>query len=618
MGDIIKLLPDAIANQIAAGEVIQRPASVVKELLENALDAGSTRIQLILKDGGRQLIQVVDDGSGMSVTDARMSFERHATSKIRQADDLFRLRTMGFRGEALASVASVAQVELKTRRREDTLGTRLLIEASEVKVQEDCASVPGTSITVRNLFYNVPARRKFLKSDHVEMRHILDEFQRVAIACPDVYFTLHHNDQEVFHLPPANQRQRIVGVLGTATNNRIVPVEEDADQLLITGFVGKPEAARKTRGDQFFYVNRRYIRSGYLHHAVVGAFEELIGEDQHPFYVLFLEIDPAMIDVNVHPTKHEIKFEDERLVYHFVKVAVRHALGRHGIIPALDFEADHGVAPVRLDNPPGEARLAPPPPAAGKQLSFGQELRENRGQDWQELFEVLRKPLQDENPQAEHAEQVALPPLQPAAPASAQSEMADMPGMRSVRRPYQIHGTYILTPIKTGFMLIDQQAAHERILYEETLARLEGQPAATQAELFPRTLELGAADAELIRSLLPELQQLGFDLHPFGQHTFVLHGVPAELGGTMDALELIRTLLRQHKEDLPLKAGHTENLARGIARNACLRRGSPLDEARMLDLIDRLFACAMPQQSPSGRQCIVTWSLEELEKRFRG
>lgn len=613
MGDIIKLLPDAIANQIAAGEVIQRPASVVKELLENALDAGSTRIQLILKDGGRQLIQVVDDGSGMSVTDARMSFERHATSKIRQADDLFRLRTMGFRGEALASVASVAQVELKTRRREDTLGTRLLIEASEVKVQEDCAATPGTSITVRNLFYNVPARRKFLKSDHVEMRHILDEFQRVAIACPDVYFTLHHNDQEVFHLPPANQRQRIVGVLGTATNNRIVPVEEDADQLLITGFVGKPEAARKTRGEQFFYVNRRYIRSGYLHHAVVGAYEELIGEDQHPFYVLFLELDPSMIDVNVHPTKHEIKFEDERLVYHFVKVAVRHALGRNGIIPSLDFEADHGVAPVRLDNPPGEARLAPPTPAAGKQLSFGQELRESRGQDWQELFEVLRKPLQDENPQAEHAEPMALP-AQPAA----QAEMEDMPGMRTVRRPYQILGSYILTPIKTGFMLIDQQAAHERILYEETMARLEGQPASTQAELFPRTLELGVADAELIRSLLPDLQQLGFDLQPFGQHTFVLHGVPADLTGPMDALELIRTLLRQHKEDLPLKAGHTENLARGIARNAALRRGTLLDEAQMLDLIDRLFACAMPQQSPSGRQCIVTWSLEELEKRFRG
>jgi DNA mismatch repair protein MutL len=617
MGDIIKLLPDAIANQIAAGEVIQRPASVVKELLENALDAGASRIQLILKDGGKQLIQVVDDGSGMSVTDARMCFERHATSKIRSADDLFHLQTMGFRGEAMASIASVAQVELKTSRKEDTIGTRILMEASSVQIQEDAAVPTGTSISVRNLFFNVPARRKFLKSDNVEMRHILDEFQHVAIAHPGIHFTLHHNDQEVFHLPPVNQRLRIVGVLGSNTNNKIVPVEEDADNLLITGFVGKPEAARKSRGEQFLFVNRRYIKSGYLHHAIVSAYEELIGADLHPFYVLFLDIDPTRIDVNVHPTKHEIKFDDERLVYHFVKVSVRHALGRHGMIPSLDFEPDHSMAPAHMNVPQGinrENRIDQVFPTA----RFTEERKAER-KDWQELFSVLQKPLEEENPQS--AAQIPddlSPAIRLDSQPGDQKQMDDMLRTRSAIRPYQIHQTYILSPIKSGYILIDQQAAHERILYEQLLQQLEGQTANIQKELFPRTLELNPADSQLILSLLPALQQLGFDLQDFGQHAFILHGIPANLSAHTDALELIRLMLHQHKEDLPLKAGNKENLARSLARNACLKRGTPLDEAEMRDIIDRLFACEIPFKSPGGRMCFLTYSLEDLEKQFRG
>lgn len=612
MGDIIKLLPDAIANQIAAGEVIQRPASVIKELLENALDAGATRIQLILKDGGKQLIQVVDDGCGMSVTDARMSFERHATSKIRSADDLFHIRTMGFRGEALASIASVAQVELRTRRQADTLGTRILIEGSTIKTQEDCATTPGTNMSVRNLFYNVPARRKFLKSDTVEMRHILEEFQRTAIACPEVHFSLHHNDQEVYHLPPANQRQRVVAVLGANTNKKMIPVEEEADRLSISGFVGRPEAAKKSRGDQYLYVNRRFIRSGYLHHAILSAFEELIGDDQHPLYVLFLDIDPERIDVNVHPTKHEIKFEDERLIYHFVKVSVRHALGQYHIVPTLDFEPDHSVASSKFD-PGGSAMMRE------KSLSTVRtaEQRKAGTKDWQELFSVLQQPLEAENPNSSFGFDDPLAPsvTLKSGPQEGQ-QLSTHPAERTPVRPYQIHQSYILTPIKSGFILIDQQSAHERILYEQYLQQLQGQPARIQKELFPRTLELSISDGQLIRSLLSDLHQLGFDLQEFGQNTFILHGVPANLLPGQDALTLIHRLLEQHKQEHPLKAGNQEALAMSLARQAAYRKGTALDGEAMQNLIDRLFACSIPYKSPRGRHCFITYELDELAKRF--
>ncbi len=607
MGDLIRLLPDAIANQIAAGEVIQRPASVVKELLENALDAKAGRIQLILKEGGKQLIQVVDDGTGMSVTDARMCFERHATSKIRQADDLFRIRTMGFRGEALASIASVAQVELRTRREDDPVGTRLLIEASAVLIQEDCATAKGTSLSVRNLFFNVPARRKFLKSDQLELRHIMEEFHRVAMACPEVHFSLYHNDQEVFHLPPANSRQRVVGVLGPTTNARLVPVEEDTGDLTIRGFVGKPETARKTRGEQFLFINRRFVKSGYLHHAILSAYEELIGEDQHPLYVLFLDIDPARIDVNVHPTKHEIKFEDERLVYHFVKVSVRHALGRHGMIPSLDFEADHSLATSKFDVRSGDATVRAssgnPAPGTGKQ-------------DWQELFRVLEKPLEEENPQP------AVPdPFAPAvlvdSGSTAPSESHHLMAERQTVRPYQIHQRYILTPIKSGFLLIDQQAAHERILYERFVERMQGEPARIQKELFPRTLDLNPSDAALLESMIPDLHRLGFDLEPFGRQSFILHGLPADMDPHFDAIQLLRQLLEHHRDDLPLKPGHHENLARQMARHAAIPRGTPMTEEEMLNLIDRLFACEQPYKSPGGRAAFITFELDDLDRRFR-
>lgn len=621
MADLIQLLPDAIANQIAAGEVVQRPASAVKELMENAVDAGATEIRLIVKDAGKTLVQVTDNGCGMSETDARMCFERHATSKIRQSSDLFAIRTMGFRGEALASIAAVAQVEMRSRRPEDELGTRILIEGSELKVQEPCQTAPGTSISMRNLFYNVPARRNFLKSNVVEMRHIIDEFQRVAIANPEVFFSLHHNNEELFHLPASNLRQRLVGIFGIAYNKRLVPVKEDTDILNIDGFVGKPEFARKTRGEQMFFINGRFIKSGYLHHAVMTAYEDILPAESFPFYVLCLEIDPARIDVNVHPTKQEIKFDDERLVYNYLRVAVRHALGSHSITPSLDFDQD-----ITLQQAPAAPRqesytiktipssFSPPstvhrPPPTADRLPHTADRRPptDNLRHWEKLYEGL-----DE-----------LAPTQPEALIIESGWNADAPiddaaGTFSKKQkdPYQIHGTYIVSHIKSGFLLIDQQAAHERILYEQYLRVLGEQAASVQHQLFPRTVALPPADAVLLREIRPQVNLLGFDIQEFGQNTFVINGLPAEMAGKKDELAILETLLEQFRQNNDLQLDVRDNLARSMARSAAIRRGAPLTVPEMESLIDRLFACEMPYKSPAGRQCFVTFELEDLARRF--
>jgi DNA mismatch repair protein MutL len=607
MADLIQLLPDAIANQIAAGEVVQRPASAVKELMENAVDAGATEIRLIVKDAGKTLVQVTDNGCGMSETDARMCFERHATSKIRQSSDLFAIRTMGFRGEALASIAAVAQVEMRSRRPEDELGTRILIEGSELKAQEPCQTAPGTSISMRNLFYNVPARRNFLKSNVVEMRHIIDEFQRVAIANPEVFFSLHHNNEELFHLPASNLRQRLVGIFGIAYNKRLVPVKEDTDILNIDGFVGKPEFARKTRGEQMFFINGRFIKSGYLHHAVMTAYEDILPAESFPFYVLCLEIDPARIDVNVHPTKQEIKFDDERLVYNYLRVAVRHALGSHSITPSLDFDQDITLqqAPTAPRQESYTIKTIPSsfsPPSTAHRTPPNDNLRH-----WEKLYEGL-----DE-----------LAPAQPEALIiesgwNADAPMDDAAGTFSKKQkdPYQIHGTYIVSHIKSGFLLIDQQAAHERILYEQYLRVLGEQAASVQHQLFPRTVALPPADAVLLREIRPQVNLLGFDIQEFGQNTFVINGLPAEMAGKKDELAILETLLEQFRQNNELQLDVRDNLARSMARSAAIRRGAPLTVPEMQSLIDRLFACEMPYKSPAGRQCFVTFELEDLARRF--
>lgn len=618
MTDIIQLLPDAIANQIAAGEVIQRPASVVKELMENAIDAGATSVKLIIKDAGKGLIQVIDNGSGMSETDARMSFERHATSKIRESKDLFEIRTMGFRGEALASIAAVAQVEMRTRRQVDELGIRIAIEGSEVKGQEACQCPVGTNLCIKNLFYNVPARRNFLKNNSVELRHILDEFQRVAIAYPDIFFSLHHNNTEIFHLTPGNLRQRISSVFGNHANKKLVPITEETDSLKFQGFVGKPEYAKKTRGEQLFFVNQRYIKSGYLNHAIMSAYEDLLPADTYPLYVIFIEIDPAQIDINVHPTKQEIKFEDERLVYNYLKVSVRHALGRHSITPTLDFDEETSMGSMRMAMP----SAAQQQPTVGSSRSAtsssqnfdreGDRRTQNNLENWEKLYAGLTDGDSDE--------------MQGAGPASLTigSNWSEEQPFEAVsqtfatahKEPYQIHASYIVSHLKSGFLLIDQQAAHERILYEKYLRILNDRVASTQQKLFPATITLTPAQASLLTSILEDINMLGFEIQEFGGNTFLIHGVPAELVGNANEANLIDTLLEQYRQNLELRLPARDNIARAMARSAAIKRGQNLAPEEMQSLIDRLFACELPYKSPAGRNCFLTFELDDLQKRF--
>lgn len=630
MADIIQLLPDAIANQIAAGEVIQRPASVVKELMENAIDAGSTSIKLIIKDAGRTLVQIIDNGCGLSETDARMAFERHATSKIRQADDLYAIRTMGFRGEALASIAAIAQVELRSRQQANDLGTKVLMEGSELKVQEPCQCAPGTSISVKNLFYNVPARRNFLKSNTVEMRHVMDEFQRLAIANPDVFFSLHHNNSELFHLPPGNLRQRLIGVFGTHTNKKLVPISEETDDLRINGFVGKPEFAKKTRGEQLFFVNERFIKSGYLNHAIMTAFEGVLPEDTYPFYVIFLDINPKLIDINVHPTKQEIKFEDEKLVYHILKVAVRHALAQYSVMPSLDFDQEQSFSKVQIKPPasdrPQTIQTFPSRASLGSKSrsgasSEGTPSDQNRHREnlkhWEKIYEGLEAFDEEENE--------ATPPAVPDNTIHAMTIESEWEGTDELnskaqanakKDPYQIHNQYIVSQIKSGFVLIDQQAAHERILYEQFINVLESQKASSQRKLFPATLNLPAADAALLSELRETLNALGFDIEEFGPNAFVINAIPADLGVNYNEATLIETLLEQFKNNLDLKLNTKENIAASMAKSGAIRKGQVLTAIEMRSLIDRLFACELPFRSPGGRSCFITYELEELTKQF--
>lgn len=625
MTDVIQLLPENVANQIAAGEVVQRPSSVVKELLENAIDAGATQIKLIVRDAGKTLVQVIDNGCGMSETDARMCFERHATSKIRESKDLFAIRTMGFRGEALASIAAVAQVEMRTRRATDELGVRIVIESSTLVTQEPCQAPAGTSIAVKNLFYNVPARRNFLKSEPVEMRHVLDEFQRVAMANPDLFFSMHHNDQELFHLPPGNLRQRIVKIFGEAANKKLVPVQEETDILKITGFVGKPDYFKKTRGEQLFFVNKRFIKSNYLHHAVVQAYEDLLPSDAFPLYVLFLEIDPMRIDINVHPTKQEIKFDDEKLVYNYLKVTVRHALGSHNITPTLDFEHEPAFQATPSKTPslrPGSDR---PSSVGDYRPSGGDDSRnEDNLRHWQKLYEGLELIGKSSDSPSERDEAGNEPSDEPGLSfeirqSAEHTQMDDESGSfsKGLKEPYQIHGQYIVSHIKSGFLLIDQQAASERILYERYLEALGTQPIATQKMLFPKTIEFPPADAALLRDILEEVNRLGFEISEFGGNAFVVHGTPADLSGVSEEA-LLEKVLAQYKDNLELELGTQDNLARAMARNASVKRGQPLTIPEMQDLTDRLFACAIPYNSPSGRNCFITFELAELQKRFGG
>lgn len=601
MDDIIQLLPDHVANQIAAGEVIQRPASAVKELLENAVDAGANQITLILKDAGRTSIQVVDNGKGMSYSDARMSFERHATSKIRSADDLFKISTKGFRGEALASIAAIAHVELRTRRPMDELGNRLEIEGSEVKAQEHIQHNEGTSISVKNLFYNVPARRNFLKGDKVELRHVIDEFERVALAHPDRIFRFFHNEVELFHLPEGNLRQRLVNVFGKNLNDKLVPVEEDAHFMKISGYVVKPIGAKRKRGEQFFFVNQRFIKSGFLHHAVSDAFKELLAPDQYPGYFLFLDVDPAFIDVNIHPTKTEIKFEDEHSVHAVLRSAVKKSLGQYNIAPTLDFNIDPEMAHMNFGNrnmpnaPTIEINPNYNPFNSSESNGNGHAAYQKpNASGWENLF----PPSEDE-----WQEQEELP-------------LEGESGQARSKLLYQMDEKYILTHLKSGMLAIHQQRAHERILFEQFQKTLSSQSPLSQQLLFEQTLSFSAGDSEIIRSRMGDLSALGFDIEEFGSRDFVVRGVPSGVD--------VRSLQRAFDEMLEAwsnqkdKAGteHIDRLARTAAAGACIKKGQALSYEEMEHLIDELFACQMPYVSPGGKPTVITISTEDLDKQF--
>ena len=551
MTDIIQLLPDNIANQIAAGEVIQRPASAVKELLENAVDAGATEIKLIVTDAGKNLVQVIDNGNGMSETDARMAFERHATSKIRNIDDLFRIKTMGFRGEALASIAAVAQVELKTKRAEDELGCSIEIENSEVIKQEPCAFPVGTSISMKNLFFNVPARRNFLKSNAAEMRHIIDEFIHVVMAFPQIFFSFTSNGQEVFHLESGNLKQRITQVLGNNYNAKLVSVKEDTDYMNIYGFVGKPETAKKTRGDQYLFVNSRFIKSAYLNHAVMGAFDQMIAKDSFPSYVLFIDLDPSQIDINVHPTKQEIKFEDEKIVYAFVQAAVKHALAQFSVAPSLDFTLNAEIQGLESISKPFTTDKQQAISSSSIFKTFTQKhqahaidpTEKSELKHWKEFFNPAANA---ESPSTDPASRISHPvsPIPHPEPRISHPES---------RIPLaQLHNTYIIVSSSNGFILVHQQLAHERILYEQYSAAAHGKPMPAQKSLFPVTLELAPADAALLEDMLPDLLTIGYLVEPFGSNTFVIQGTPADIlqGDEKKSVELLIEQFKHFNSDM--------------------------------------------------------------------
>jgi DNA mismatch repair protein MutL len=610
--DKITLLPDNIANQIAAGEVIQRPASAVKELLENAVDAGATAIKLLINDAGKALIQVIDNGSGMSETDARMSFERHATSKIKSIEDLFHIRTMGFRGEALASIAAVAQVELKTKRAEDEAGVYIEVEDSLVKKQEPIAVPAGTSIAMKNLFFNVPARRNFLKSNAAEMRHIVDEFTRVAMSFPEILFTLTANNQELFHLEAGSLKQRIVQLLGNNYNAKLVTVKEDTDYMNIYGFAGKPETAKKTRGDQYFFVNNRYIKSPYLNHAVMNAYQEMIPSDSFPMYVLFIDLDPAVVDVNVHPTKQEIKFEDEKIIYAFVQAAVKHALAQFSVTPTLDFDLDASIQQLSsIQQPFTEERKSAASSGAifkgftqQHQAHFIEKTDKNELKHWRDFYE---SPKTGEGAQKKEGSPDSTDPY----PVSDLKFETPDPFEIS-----QLLNTYITIPSGSGFLLIHQQAAHERVLYEQLKAASKDKPVASQRSMFPSTLELTPADSAILQEILPDLQQLGYLVEPFGKNSFVIQGSPADVEPGNEK-HIIDILLEQYKHfSNEVKFSKREKLVRSLSRQQSVKSGVRLTEREMRQLVHDLFSCEQPNATADGSPTYIEFKQEQLEKMF--
>lgn len=602
MPDVIKLLPDSVANQIAAGEVIQRPASVVKELMENSVDAGGEYIRVIIKDSGKTMIQVIDDGAGMSETDARLSFERHATSKITTAQDLFAINTKGFRGEALASIAAVAMVELKTRRAEDDTGIVIVISGSKVEKQDPCSCSSGSNISVKNLFFNIPARRKFLKSDNTEIRHIVNEFQKIALAHPDLRFSLHHNNNEIYNLVSSNLRQRIIGIFGKQINQDLITLDTETSLICMKGFIGKPENARRTYGEQFFFVNNRFMKHPYFHKAVVEAYQNILPVEAIPSYFIFMQADPASIDINIHPTKTEIKFEDERSIWQILMASVREALGRFNIVPSLDFE-NEALIDIPIRNSSGHI---PEPPKIEINTQYNPFDGEERAYDrpgiverferenlanWEKLYSTQEK--ENDNPE-------------------------QFGSIKNAQRKFfQIKFKYIVCPVKSGLMLIDQKRAHERVLYEKFIDSLSNNHSVSQVDLFPVTKEINTADYYVLKEIEKELKLLGFRIQYFEEKFITVSGRPS-VAVTSDPIEMLEILIEDYKSTQadPSK-GAKEKIAAAMSGASSIPYGKTLQQCEMEDLFDSLFACHEPNYSPKGKPVINIITLEEIDKSFK-
>ena len=609
MADIIQLLPDHVANQIAAGEVVQRPASVVKELLENAIDAGATTVKLLVKNAGKILIQVIDDGKGMSVTDARLSFERHATSKIKVADDLFNLHTKGFRGEALASIAAIAHVEMKTKQASDELGTLLSVEGSIFTSQEVIATPNGCSIAVKNLFFNIPARRNFLKSDTVELRHIIDEFHRVVLAHPSISFSMYHNGSDLFNLLKGNFRQRIVSTFGGKMNEKLVPVEETTEVLTISGFVGKPEYSKKSRGEQFFFVNNRFIKSPYLNHAISAAFEGVLQSGKHPCYFLKLEVDPKSIDINIHPTKTEIKFDDEQTIYAILRAAVKHSLGQFSIAPVLDFERDKN-----LDTPYGFEGAQTALPKVEVDSSFNPFSNPNqtppsyskpKGGAWEGLYVGL-----ESKSNANSFSQVSYETDEMT------SSIFDDTTERKVQKTFQLHNKYIINTIKSGMLVIDQNRAHERILYEEFLRKTTVNEAVSQQLLFPLELKFSNSDNTILKDLQQALETTGFVFSAFSDESIELTGLP--VGVKESEVHIVfEQLIHDIEHEVPdVNFSLSDLLSKSLAKSLAIKNGKKLEREEQEYIVNSLFSCKEPSISPANKTVFTTLKVEELDKKF--
>ncbi|MEO9660949.1 DNA mismatch repair endonuclease MutL [Maribacter dokdonensis] len=616
MADIIRLLPDHVANQIAAGEVVQRPSSVVKELMENAIDAGATDIQLIIKDGGKTLIQVVDNGKGMSGTDARLSFERHATSKIQKAEDLFNLHTKGFRGEALASIAAIAHVEMLTKTEDDDIGTKIKIEGSKIVSQEVVVAPKGTSMLVKNLFFNIPARRNFLKSDQVEYRHITDEFHRISLAHPQVAFSFYNNGSDVFQLPANEFRKRIVHIFGRKTDEKLVPVEEETQVVKISGYILKPEFAKKSRGEQFFFANNRFIKSPYLHHAILGAFEGVIRPGTHPGYFLNLEVDPGTIDINIHPTKTEVKFDDEHTLYAMLKSTVKHSLGQFNVVPALDFEQDQN-----LDTPYSYKNKQVGIPQVVVDASFNPfetTVKTSKGNNstgnykkpnvegWENLYAGLETKVESNVSHLEFESEVV------------NSSIFDdeKESIEPTTTTFQLRKKFIITTIKSGMVVINQSRAHQRVLYENFLKNITIKEAVSQQLLFPLTLSFSPGEMNILREIKDNLCTVGFVFGDLDDEGVEIKGVPV-LVAESEVQMIMEQLMSDFQQEVPGDSfSQSDMLAKTLAKTLSVKTGESLDEFSQVKLVNDLFACKETTLSPFNKKVYVTITENDIERKF--